>query len=184
MLLTEGTYAGLELYGSATRTKDDGTDTFEIYLRDPEDYENTITDFLTAKTDKSFKFACRRLASYGWDPKENGYAFSKLNATDDRNPWFNAEQGRVAQIVGPVVIEPNTFNGKTNVQVAMVGNEQPFREQMPEADAMAFEMRLRSRFNLGSAPPATRKKPAPTTKPKAATPLAPTGTEGTDDSPY
>lgn len=185
-LLGIDTYERLEIFGSGTSVSDDGVDTFQVYLRDPEDINESITDFLNTKSEKSFKFACRRLASYGWDPAKNGYAFSLLNATDERNPWWDAAKGRISAFVGPVVIGENEYNGKVRPQVKQVGDESPFRERMGEAEATDMELRLRSRFGLGSAPPAARRKPAPkaaVTTPKSQ-PVAAGNVDDEDNVPF
>lgn len=125
-------------------------------------FENATGDTITAYlflSEKAWEYTQEKLATLGWEAAKQGGRFEQFN--DDPSPIV----GHDAEIV----IEPETFEGKTRNKVKYINPIGGRLERMEPAAAMSFAARLRARLGVGgaSAPVADRRLPrqASTAKP-------------------
>lgn len=164
MILGAGTYPRLKVSQTSVQPHKLAEEPkILIRLTHPDVPEDGITDYLYTSNKAWDAVTQPRLLSYGFDT--NVVPILNLDETDERNPILNT-------YVGPVVVEENEFEGKTQRRVARVG-EYVVERLDPDAkrslDAMLSARLGTKTQTFGGAP----KKAAPRTAPRPAAPAMP-----------
>ena len=159
-ILKEGKH-DVEVVATALSEEAGKADTILVQFVD--EHGDGITAYLFC-SEKAWPYTEEKLQTLGWDAMARGYRFEELN--DDPSPLL----GHKAQIV----VEAETFEGKTRSKVRFINRAGGHIERMAPSEANTFAKRLRDRILKGTV---TSTNTAPT-KPRAAAPA------DTDDIPF
>lgn len=170
MILGGGTYDQLRIVSTAIVDHKEGEPKIVIRLEDPHAQDMGITDYLYTSNAAWDKMTVKRLKAYGFDAKTTPL----FDLNDDPSPL-------AGMLVGPVVVEEEDFQGKTQYKVARVGEF--INERMDPESARALQATLAARLGTPVQKMGGARKAAPKAAPvRVAVPAG--GIEDDDSVPF